>query len=418
MDTRLNESRSKTLRCCNLDWLEVFCIEPDEPRTADYFEAHGVAVRKRDYGTRVYREMFVVLDRDNLPYCEVRREPVGQLTGTSILPYGSCHIRLVNRSCYFDRAAETLRQWLSAWGYEFQRISRLDVCLDFERFDRGDIPAKFLKRYLEGKFRKINQGRIHVHGEDTWTGQTYNSCSWGSRHSQVSTKLYNKTLELREVHDKPYIRQSWFECGLVDHPVELYKVRSDGSRYQPEIWRLEFSISSAVRNWYTIEEDGNHRKLHSYRHDLEAWNTREKCYDKFISLVPHYFMFRYYEEGVRKDRCQEKVLFWLRPQDRVYHIEHIAPAEKPDMTRERLRFMLLRYRETHNERELHQAIDYLVKYLVDERTRLEAAAPYDRDFTRRQLELIADRLSGDNPDIFEALDKLFSLPSSPDDLPF
>ena len=44
--------------------------------------------------------------------------------------------------------------------------------------------------------------------------------SWGSRSSAVTTKMYNKTLELYDIKlnrfAKPYIREAWFKSGLID----------------------------------------------------------------------------------------------------------------------------------------------------------------------------------------------------------
>lgn len=34
------------IRCVNIDWLEVFCVEPNEPRDANYFELLGYGVKK------------------------------------------------------------------------------------------------------------------------------------------------------------------------------------------------------------------------------------------------------------------------------------------------------------------------------------------------------------------------------------
>ena len=53
---------------------------------------------------------------------------------------------------------------------------RIDICLDFVRFDfGGDDPQKFVRRYLKHHYAKINQGRHNVHGKDAWEGQEWNS---------------------------------------------------------------------------------------------------------------------------------------------------------------------------------------------------------------------------------------------------
>ena len=67
----------KSPRCCNIDWLEVFVFEPiDVPHDADFFRENGYTVHERAYGTRVYRQMFILDDSWGQPAIEIRRDPV------------------------------------------------------------------------------------------------------------------------------------------------------------------------------------------------------------------------------------------------------------------------------------------------------------------------------------------------------
>ena len=42
---------------------------------AEYFRNQGYVVIERDYGTRVYSEMFTIEDEHGQPFIEVRRNP-------------------------------------------------------------------------------------------------------------------------------------------------------------------------------------------------------------------------------------------------------------------------------------------------------------------------------------------------------
>ena len=207
-------------RCVNLDWLEVHCMEPSgDPHDANYFRRVGLTVSERDYGTRVYKEMFTVNDVHGNPFVEVRRAPYSTGYG-GIHAIEECHLRLVNAACYLDNAAALMQNFIDTYGYTVNRISRVDICLDFERFDEGDDPAVFLSRYLRQVYSKINQGNITAHGADRWNGQVWNSVSWGSPTSAIGTKFYNKTMELYDAatgtYRKPHIRYAWLKCGLID----------------------------------------------------------------------------------------------------------------------------------------------------------------------------------------------------------
>ena len=150
-------SKTSVTRCVNLDWLEVHAREPvNQPRDATYYMEKGFIVHVRDYGTRVYRQMFVLEGNDGENLLEIRRDPASQgLNG--IHDPNECHIRLCNRTCYFDNAAEAFSQFLSEHGYTDIRISRVDICLDFVKFDKGDDPQAFVRRYFRHKYAKINQ---------------------------------------------------------------------------------------------------------------------------------------------------------------------------------------------------------------------------------------------------------------------
>lgn len=313
-------------RCINLDWLEVFCFEIGEPHNADYFRRAGFVVEEREYGTRIYNQMFTLMGEDGHPLLEVRRSPKSLL-----MPQQATHLRLVNRSCYFDNAADVMAEFIDRYQYTFQRISRVDICLDFVRFDDNTIPRVFMQRYMRNKFSKINQAEIYSHGADRWTGRVWNSVSWGSPSSMISTKFYNKTYELYDAKTdsfrKPYIRQSWFEAGLIDN-IDRCTLDS----VEQEIWRVEFSIKSSVKRWSVIELDGKSKHYQSLHNTLDCYDCKDKLLTMFAALQQHYFHFKRYVMGQRKDRCPDRRLFNFNIAQTLVKPEHpeTLSQRKPD----------------------------------------------------------------------------------------
>lgn len=378
-------------RCVNLDWLEVHCYEPIVTQlNALYYHTHGWIVHEREYGTRVYKEMFTLYGRDNQPLVEIRRNPASQgING--IHQANECHIRLVNRACYFDDAAAWLQSFLDGYGYYNVRISRVDVCMDFTAFDRGDDPAAFVRRYFKHKYSKINQGRISAHGDDTWTGQEWNSLSWGSKKSAVSTKMYNKTMELYDqkshTYKKPHIRYAWLLSGLVDDYVNCTK---EGKTVQ--VWRVEFSLKSSVRNWVRIDINGQRSKPQSLRNDLSVWNSREKLLVMFASLANHYFHFKYYDETKRKDRCPDKVLFVWKPEETVFSIgrDDYTLAEDAEHTDpfKSLAALLHKYKLKHPSEGVLKACDTIIQNLSIDAIRKDLANSGAEDELHELLSLI------------------------------
>ena len=313
-------------RCINLDWLEVFCFEIGEPHDADFFRRAGFVVDVREYGTRIYNQMFTLMGDDGHPLLEVRRSPKSLL-----MPLQATHLRLVNRSCYFDNAADVMAQFIDRYDYTFQRISRVDICLDFVRFDDNTLPRVFMQRYMRGKFSKINQANIRAHGSDNWTGRVWNSVSWGSPSSMIGTKFYNKTLELydpkTDSFGKPYIRHAWFEAGLIDN---IDRCTLDG--VEQEIWRVEFSIKSSVKRWSVIELDGKSKHYQSLHNTLDCYDCKDKLLTMFAALQQHYFHFKRYVMGQRKDRCPDRRLFNFNIAQTLVKPEHpeTLSQRKPD----------------------------------------------------------------------------------------
>lgn len=380
----------QNIRCINLDWLEVHAREPhDVCLNASFFIGQGWNVKERLYGTRVYREMFTLCTPFDEPLIEIRRNPASQgLMG--IHDYNECHIRLSNRSCYFDNAAGFLNEFLQKYRYYDIRVSRVDICLDFVRFDRGDEPQAFVRRYFRHKYAKINQGRISSHGEDTWAGQEWNSLSWGSRNSSVTTKMYNKTLELYDVKldyfAKPYIRQAWLKCGMID---DLQRCTKDGQTVN--VWRVEFSLSSSVKKWLRIELDGKEKKYQSILNTLECYDSKEKLLVKFASLAAHYFRFKVFEKNVRKDRCEDKILFDFNEHERVYKVgrnENVLGSGQTFKARyNRLIEKIQAYQQSHYGGEICKACDILIQAMSEENMRSDLANPWSQEelFTLREL---------------------------------
>lgn len=412
------ENSSTPKRCVNLDWLEVHCREPiGQPHNADYFREHGCEVQEREYGTRVYKEMFTIMGTDGLPAIEVRRNPSSQgLNG--IHDAEETHIRLNNRLCYFDDCAILLKKFLDFHHYNDIRISRIDICLDFVRFDFGDDPQKFVRRYLKHQYAKINQGDINVHGKDAWEGQEWNSLKWGNPLSIVSTKMYNKTLELKDhksgLYGKPYIRQAWYICGFID---DMQRVTKDGELVN--VWRVEFSVKSPKANWATIELNGHPKEKYSLPNSLEVYTNRLDILTAFASLSRHYFRFKKYKKGVRKDRCEDKKLFDFSEVQNVYKLtneRNVCGNGHKDMTKfNRLLQLLQEYDMTRFNSETKNAAQTLINSLKEDMINADLIRPWDEQERAIMRALFVKRLMQSNWDSVIIRDILTSVFGKSDD---
>ena len=421
-------------RCVNIDWLEVYVLESNDryPCNANYYRRQGYLVKEREYGTRVYKEMFEITDDMGNPLLEIRRNPASGQADFQGLSEFSSHIRVPNWLLYQDNPIGFLREFLLKHDYIFKRIYRIDICYDFEYFDSGDQPARFARRYLQGVYRKINQCHLTAHGFDSWNGCNYNSLSWGSPSSMVSTKLYNKTLELKEAkNDKPWIKTAWMINDLIDNPCSMTKRDTNGKLYHPQIWRVEFSMKSEADGWIVWEMQ-NRKKVRKQTipHRLEMFDSPDKVWRRFQNLAYHYFHFKHVEylgNGVlmevkdgrlersdlelrpqRKDRCADKPLFKWDEDLEFATLSAAPPPSKKNSRDETLRRRLNEYRMNHPQQDIRTACDVILKNIENlEKLRY---APLGDEKERMAMQIaLTKKLNGDERAALEIIAEVKAL---------
>lgn len=243
----------------NIDWLALHCHYL--PTSAGNNDGHAFAPIKwepaetdgsllgaypwryktADYGTRQFARLVLV----SMPneeggwddFAEVQADPhAGILNPRSVI------VRFVNRVLYRPDFWELANRFLSDNNFDFKGISRIDICADFNDFCTMS-PLALIEGFAAKKFRHVGRGvgaLYFDHGlykiESVTPGSKpireygvhYTGLSFGTHTSDARVYLYDKSKELREVKDKPYIRDTWTRVGLdVRH-----------------VWRLEISIKA------------------------------------------------------------------------------------------------------------------------------------------------------------------------------
>ena len=330
------------MKCVNIDWLEVFCSE-NTLCTPEYFMSRGYNVKLRPYGTPQYSMMFSIQDEAKRDIIEIRRCPYSLKSQGGIFNENDCHIRLSNRTCYCPDPIGYLRRFLLDHGYRLKLISRIDICLDFATFDNGMSPEFFVSEYMRGAFLKLHQSKLHsygsdyevslaAHGNDTIKTKVWNSLSWGSKKSSVTTKMYNKSLEMRQKKKKHYIINKWEKAGL----------RPD----ENDIWRIEFSLSSAIKGYVRID-DGE--LLPS---SLSLYDNEDKLWRAWSGCASRLFVFVDKATATRKSRMKKIRLVDIY--DDVCKPVELSTEEDPTRTER----MLIRYlNKLRNDNQLSKAED-------------------------------------------------------------
>lgn len=365
------------IKCINLDWLSVYCLEPKGVvMDAKYYKKLGWEVEEQEYGTPQYREKFKLMNGKHV-FLEIERNPYSLRENGGIFEPESCHIRLSNRTCYAPNAVQQLTDFIIKYQYEYKGISRVDICCDLTIFDNMMKPQDLANKYMQDKIWKVHQSRLYAHtmdGDDTWRmktelgafgretkkGRTWNSLKWGSPRSPISTKLYNKTMELENNAGKFYIKDAWVKSGLCELQKVTYDYKNPKTKeiekrakqicvvpgtsvaqeipieqaQKIDIWRVEFSINSEGRRWVDIC-DGKRIDL-----NLSAFDNLDVRAMTFFVMSEWLFNFVYAKwikkngdvKKERTNRCKILQLLNTRYLHSHYKPKRVTETEDPSRT--------------------------------------------------------------------------------------
>ena len=387
------------VKCINLDWLSVYCLEPKGVvMNAAYFKNLGWSVEEREYGTPQYREKFTLMNGRH-PFLEIERNPYSLKQNGGIFEPESCHIRLANRTLYQPNPVQQLTNFIVKYGYEYKGISRVDVCCDLTIFDNGMKPQDLANKYIKDKIWKVHQSHIAPNtddGDDTWripihlgahgretkTGRTWNSLKWGSPKSALSTKLYNKTLELETNTGKFYIKDTWVKAGLCDLQKVRYEYRNPKTREieirtkqisvvpgtaikqeipieeakKIDVWRVEFSMNSEGRKWIDLGDN------HIVDLSLNAFDNLDSLAATFFTCSEWLFCFIYAKwitKGPtrmkeRTNRCKKLQLFNTKFLHSHYKPQRQTEMEDPSRTEKIMMYRLIQKSKDENLSEAYR----------------------------------------------------------------
>lgn len=221
----------------NIDWLSFSLImDLDE-----YEKAHGACLScplgytLQEYtGTNMYKRRHVLYTYDGDKVLTLLSEPHSR-----IIHPASLFVEVANKYLYQD-LTPTLALLPYIHAARWQSLSRLDICGDINPTEKQRHTIEQLASgayYITGKREGAQWHDYDRHeGNESKVERLPRQLSWGSKHSDIKVKLYNKTLEIYDVTpsgtlwcNKPYIADNWIVNGLKPNKV----------------WRLEWSIMGA-----------------------------------------------------------------------------------------------------------------------------------------------------------------------------
>lgn len=234
----LEEKNEKTKFVYSIDWL-TFNIKLKDINNP-FIRDEGIYAEEREQGTNIFKRVKDYYNtRDELiftivfqPHSKIIKQDFGQL-------------QIANKWLYVGNLSKLVYKIFFQSNFELVNISRIDLCTDFFNFVDTYKPLSFIQDVAKGNVIKVNPSSINFWGKTGDYTIDYHAMNIGDRESTFNFKLYNKTKELEEKHEKGYIKTKWYK--KMKGYEELIKMKE-----KPTIWRLEVSI----KDWNKIKIDG------------------------------------------------------------------------------------------------------------------------------------------------------------------
>ena len=234
----LEEKNEKTQFVYSIDWL-TFNIKLNDINNP-FIRDEGIYAEEREQGTNIFKRVKDFYNtRDELiftivfqPHSKIIKQDFGQL-------------QIANKWLYVGNISKLVYKIFFQSNFELVNISRIDLCTDFFNFVDTYKPLSFIQDVAKGNVIKVNPSSVNFWGKTGDYTIDYHAMNIGDRESTFNFKLYNKTKELEEKHEKGYIKTKWYK-KMIGYE-ELIKMKE-----KPTIWRLEVSI----KDWNKIKIDG------------------------------------------------------------------------------------------------------------------------------------------------------------------
>lgn len=245
--------------CISIDWLQTYCLGdviPDGSIASN--DGYKFSARLQASETAQFKHLLHIYV-GNLMVATVQQCP-----RTSVINQRATLVKLENRVLYSEQYIKLLYALQRAFNLTYKGITRIDICYDCNKLHDGRNVERFIKDFVTkesgelGHIVRKGSARFSLHGTRKQTAATkYNSISWGSPKSKIRCYCYDKTLELAEVKDKPWIRKMWHDNGLLydinfdelakkDKRTKQYEYDNIGfgDYVGKRVWRFEISIGS------------------------------------------------------------------------------------------------------------------------------------------------------------------------------
>lgn len=257
-----------------IDWLQINA-------TGRMTDSVVAQLELQAYSTRVFKSVYI-LKAFTEDIATIACNPL-----SPVIPSDTHLIKFHNKLLYSTDLEQRVQYILNYLGLTFKGLSRLDLAHDFNKFSNNLQPQNLINRFLTKKWLHVGKQSFKVYGKGG-INQSFETLRFGKNDSELSVYLYNKSIELSEVKDKPWIREFWQQNGV---------------NQSFDVWRLEISMKGN-RLHYIDENSGSIERL-----SLSNIFDQQFLHHLYFSLINKYFKFVRPETNRNISRMQQITLF-------------------------------------------------------------------------------------------------------------
>lgn len=243
----------------SIDWLQLHCICPSDITAAIYGNYILTDIGRFAAFKNVYEIFTQVNIRGEIKPGE-RIATLATRPDKGILKPEASFLKIDNKYLYSANLRALVEDIISALNLKFKNISRVDFAADFVCFKNNLHPETFIGRFISMpdknsiryvKLRKTKATLYFDHGRIN----EYSYLRLGTAQSNLLYYLYNKSKELREKKNKPWIKEKWLQDGISDQ--------------LQDVWRLEFSIHACSKGLIDNEDKQQLKELEQEKKYLD-----------------------------------------------------------------------------------------------------------------------------------------------------
>ncbi len=286
----------------SVDWLSLYVEDLPNHNLEDYnYLTDGrFKFEKQVHGTQSYSELYMVFDvhENRTLFAEIAKNPYSK-----ILCESGGIIKMSNSVLYAPHCWDIYIDLLEFLHATTKSVNRIDLACDFVPVNGSE--QLFIRKVANAElYRRGRLGKFSFYGSYVNHQLVYTGATWGSRQSNVFTRLYNKTQEMLDEKDKPYIRSLWYQYGLVSSMDDT----------DTKVWRVEFEVKNGTFTQEMVIDTFQRDGLKGYMYSLICnhfmfaktfkTNSSRMDYDAPMNLLDGWGAFDNTRVVKPKDKCK------------------------------------------------------------------------------------------------------------------